>query len=34
MKEPSIRHSERAEAQAAYDDARRIYDRIISGAKK
>ena len=32
-KKPSIRASERAEAEAAYNDARRIYDRIISSAR-
>ena len=29
MKEPLIREEERAEAQAAYDHARRVYDEII-----
>ncbi len=34
MKKSAIRQSERRAAEAAYDDARRIYDQIITDAKK
>lgn len=34
MKQPRIRESDRAAAEAAYNDARRIYDNIIAGLKK
>lgn len=33
MKEPRIRESERAAARAAYDEARRIYERIIEESR-
>jgi hypothetical protein len=34
MKEPAIRKSERAAAESAYNDARRIYDEMISNLGK
>lgn len=34
MKQPAIRESERQAAEAAYDDARRIYEAIIAAAKR
>jgi hypothetical protein len=34
MKRPNIRETERAAAEAAYNDARRVYDKIIAGLKK
>jgi hypothetical protein len=33
MKEPKIRESERAEARAAYDHARKTYDQMIAASK-
>lgn len=34
MKRPNIREGERAAAEAAYNDARKIYDKILAGMKK